>query len=193
LQKCQRLDKSIWNFPTTNYTLTNTVNSSQTTRFTFGSGWHDNFEIKCTLLTIIYPVSSYGTEADIWGNADHYWLVTALDGGIYMMKCQTGTGRNGFNLFSIADSPKIFLPATLSMNTVWVGGMISSSTMITESPYTTSPGLTSGCYKFRQTFTDPITMDSTAINWWYLPGSGFVDRYNLNTRYLYSRTPFANG
>lgn len=198
-QLCERLDLSIWKFPTNvNYTLTKPF-SSIDCQFVFGSVPLDSGIGRCTVMMVGYPQANTNppTEGGAWGTGDLYYLVKGLDGGIYTMKFVGGGygAGNKFEVLTISDSPQIFLPPTLNMNTVWVGGMLGKSTMLTENIFTTSPGMIDGCYKFRETFTELVSGSnySIALNWWYLPGSGFVDRYNVDTHVLLSRTPMHNG
>lgn len=199
-QKCERLDLSIWRFPTDSFYYLKRTDPRNIypieIQVAFASVMLDTFIGRAAYMQVTYPQESGNVEANVWGNMDQYWLVTALDGGIYTMQFESPLhSRTNFKVTSIYDSPRIFLPPTLQVGTVWRGGLLNTSTMITEADNETSPGLISGCFKFsqRNTYVDAYTQRSIALNWWYLPGSGFVDRYNMDTRFLHSRTPFSNG
>lgn len=201
-QLATRLDLSTWAFPATDpsaYFLRNPTAPSWSTTadcgFSFNLSYVRNSAVGGAIrMAVSYPGDGPFPEDATWGPPDHYWLVTALDGGIYMMEFQGGgSNRNDFATTTTAGSPRIFLPPSKHVGNNWVGGMLGKSTMTIEAVSVTSPGLIPGCYKISERFTDGPTGRSISIDWWYLPGSGFVDRYSLDTQQLYSRTPFSNG
>lgn len=189
LTRCQRLDKTIWQFPISNYKLVDQTQTDREVQFSFGSVRTDSLFINVMGLSLGYPRSEMGQ----WGASDTYHLVAGMDGGIYCMKMRTGTGYGDFEIASINDSPRMFLPPTLSLNTVWVGGIRCQSTMITENTFEVSPSLVNGCYRFHQTLTDPFNQNYISVQWYFLRGSGFVDRVNTVTHQWCTRTPAANG
>ena len=201
---CTRLDLSTWAFPATNplaygYSLRNPTAPSYATNVSCNIGFNLTYVKDSAIggvvrMTVDYPGDGPFPEDATWGPPDQYWLATALDGGIYMLKFQGGgSDRNDFDITTAAGSPRIFLPPSKHVGNNWVGGMLGKSTMTIEAVNVTSPGLIPGCYKISERFTDGPTGRSISIDWWYLPGSGFVDRYSLDTQRLYSRTPFSNG
>lgn len=201
-QLATRLDLSTWAFPSTSTDSGELRNiaapfydRTAACNIGFNLSYVRNSAIGgATGMTVDYPGDGPFPENATWGPPDQYWLVTALDGGIYMMEFQGGgSDRNDFAITTTAGSPRIFLPPSKHVGNNWVGGMLGKSTMTIEAVNVTSPGLISGCYKISERFTDGPTGRSISIDWWYLPGSGFVDRYSLDTQRLYSRTPFSNG
>jgi hypothetical protein len=149
---------------------------------------------QATQLVVTYPDDGAVSEQSVWGPPDIYWLVTALDGGIYMMEfVGGGSNRNDFAIIDAKGSPRIFLPPSKHVGNSWIGGMLGKSTMTIEAVNATSPDGITGCYKLNERFTDVPSGHSIAIDWWYVVGSGFVGRYNVDNHRFYSVIPVVNG
>jgi len=164
---------SQWNFPVQpNYTLTGYgAEVGLTIAFTFS---------RPTSSIIIASYIEPGTMTMTFtnGQVENRYLANDTLGGLYLLgKLSTPSEPDDFLITNTSQSPQAFLgPSTLNGAT-WTGGFEGSDAMSILSTTATAPSGELNCIEIQQNSSGTIT------DWWYLPGTGFVDTQRTTNGY----------